>query len=344
MKKSCANIYVCPFTGRSLSLEHIEGKSDNVEAGDLVVADQSNKISYKIQDGIPKFTQNESANIDSDQSREFCYYQENSEEYDKITEWVFESFSLNEKDVRESIVDLLELKPSDAVLETGCGTGRDSESILNRLGVDGSLFLQDLSDNMLDVGRRNLTDKMEQPNAPMVEFFIGDAVKLPFPDNYFDSAYHFGGINLFSDIEGAIKEMARVVRVGGKVVVGDEGMAPWLKKTEPGKILMNSHQLYRREPPISLLPENVHDVCLRWIIQNAFYIIDFKVGDQGPEVNLDLPILGSKGGTHRTRYYGQLGDVSIKAKNLATKLADEAGVSLHDWLDRTIREKENSSK
>ncbi|OUL88685.1 class I SAM-dependent methyltransferase [Paraburkholderia hospita] len=43
---------------------------------------------------------------------------------------------------------------------------------------------------------------------------VSNASLLPFADGYFDGAYHFGGINLFSDMKSAISEMARVVKVG----------------------------------------------------------------------------------------------------------------------------------
>jgi ubiquinone/menaquinone biosynthesis C-methylase UbiE len=308
MKKICSDIYVCPITRHSLELNELEKDGDEIKAGVLSLANQIDGQSFEISDGIPEFLTKNSNITNTVQIKELLYYQENSEQYDEVTDWVFKSFYLKEKEVRNGLVDLLELSPSDTVLETGCGTCRDSEYILRRLENSGCLYLQDLSDKMLSIGRRRLQNKIKQKNSAMMEFFLGDAVQLPFPDNYFDAAYHFGGINLFSDIRKSINEMSRVVRVGGKVVIGDEGMAPWLRETEIGKILMNSHELYHHKPPMELLPEDAKNVCLRWIIENAFYVIDFKVGDRGPKVNLDLPILGPKGGTHRTRYYGELGE------------------------------------
>src|SRR3546814_8144504 len=57
-------------------------------------------------------------------------------------------------------------------------------------------------------------------------FSVSDACHLPFEDRFFDAAFHFGGINLFDDVEGAIGEMNRVVKPGGRVVFGDEGIGP----------------------------------------------------------------------------------------------------------------------
>lgn len=59
-----------------------------------------------------------------------------------------------------------------------------------------------------------------------MEFSVGNASYLPFPDGFFDAAYHFGGLNLFTDKKRALAEMTRVVKRGGKVVAADEGLAP----------------------------------------------------------------------------------------------------------------------
>ena len=114
--------------------------------------------------------------------------------------------------------------------------------------------------------------------------------------------FAFGG-----DVEGP-----RLV-VGGRVVVGDEGIAPWHRQSEYGAILMNSNPLYKHEPPLDLLPETVREASVRWLIGNAFYVIAFRVGAGLPDVDLDLPIKGGRGGTHRTRYYGRLEGVTPDA-------------------------------
>src|SRR5437868_5680508 len=134
-----------------------------------------------------------------------------------------------------------------------------------------------------------------------IEFVLSNAAYLPFADGYFDAAFHFGGLNTFGEVRRALAEMTRVVRVGGKVVVGDEGIAPWLRQKTFGRILMNANPLYKHRPPIECLPENVCNVGLRWILGNAFYLIDYGVGTGAPRVDVDLPIPG-KGDSLRSRY------------------------------------------
>jgi ubiquinone/menaquinone biosynthesis C-methylase UbiE len=292
---------------------------------------------YEIQDGIPKLISRSEETLSDDEKREFSYYQSNSQQYDAIIQWLFESFYEDEEVVRKKMIDLLELKPGDTVLETGCGTCRDSIRIARRIGPAGKFFLQDLSPAMLAIGRERMRSDAPGSEMPALEFFIGNATRLPFPDRHFDAAFHFGGLNLFSDRKKALSEMARVVRPGGKVVAGDESMGPWLRETEYGRILLNSNALYRHPVPIELLPENARDVCVRWIIGQAFYLIEFHVAEGHPQVDLDKPIMGFRGGTHRSRYYGQLEGVTPEAKRMAERAARSTGASLHDWLDRAVR-------
>lgn len=228
-------------------------------------------------------------------------YDSDSESYDSGLSWMWKAFSADEDEVRSQLIDLLELEPRMRVLETGCGTGQDSWRILERIGDEGELFATDLSGGMLQVARRKLAAK---PGS--WHLLQSNASHLPFGDGAFDAAYHFGGINTFDERERAIGEMTRVVRPGGKVVFGDEGIAPWQREKLIGEILINANGLYAHTPPLDELPENALDVRLRWIISNAFYSVDYIVGEAPPPVDLDLPIPG-KGDTLRSRYYGEPG-------------------------------------
>ncbi|HNB23630.1 MAG TPA: methyltransferase type 11, partial [Candidatus Melainabacteria bacterium] len=76
---------------------------------------------------------------------------------------------------------------------------------------------------------------------------------------------------------------------------------------------------------------------VRWLLGSCFYLIDFRVGNGPPPLNLDLPHKGRRGGTMRTRYFGQLEGVSTEAKELAMEAAKKKNVSLHAWLDELVR-------
>ena len=143
------------------------------------------------------------------------------------------------------------------VLEIGCGTCRDTIHLLNR-GV--TVYASDLSREMMLIGR----DRLKRAGADFsrLTLFRADAVQLPFPDGFFDAAFHFGGLNLFSSVEGALAEMTRVVRRGGRVVAGDEGIGPWLSNTDFAKILENSNPLFSHRAPLEKIPTNARERSL----------------------------------------------------------------------------------
>ena len=64
-----------------------------------------------------------------------------------------------------------------------------------------------------------------------ISYSLGDASILPFKNNVFDAVYSFGGLGEFDDIKKSLKEMVRVCKSGGKIVVGDESMPVWLRDT-----------------------------------------------------------------------------------------------------------------
>lgn len=250
---------------------------------------------YELRDGIPDLVH---PRFLCASDAEFqTKYDATAEGYDDSLSWMWRAFSADEDAVRSELIDLLELQPGMRVLETGCGTGQDSRRILNRIGPDGELFASDLSRGMLGVARRRLADDRVRH-----QILQGNASYLPLADRTCDAAFHFGGINTFGERRRAIAEMTRVVRPGGKVVFGDEGVAPWQRRRLIGKILVNANPLYAHTAPVAELPENARDVRLKWIISNAFYSIDYIVGEAAPPVDLDLPIPG-KGDTLRSRYH-----------------------------------------
>lgn len=332
MNESSTQAYRCPYTKELLQAEPLERDGAEILSGSLV---SPSGRRYPIQNGIPHLIRTNEEAISQREQQELEYYETSSDTYDAAMDWLFESFYEDEETVREEMLSPLALQPTFRVLEVGCGTCRDSVRIARRLSDDGELFLQDLSPQMLHLGR----EKMQHsgPFACRIEYFVGNAAHLPFPDQFFDAAFHFGGLNLFSDKRRALGEVSRVVRVGGRIVVGDESLAPWLRETTYGRILINSNPLYEHEVPLDCLPESARDVHVRWFLGNAFYLIGFTVGEGHLRVNLDLPILGARGGTHRTRYYGKLEGVTVEAKEMADRAARQLGLSRHEWLDQVVR-------
>jgi ubiquinone/menaquinone biosynthesis C-methylase UbiE len=306
----------------------------SVDGGDLVSAEGRR---FAIENGVPNLLwPPELSAIEAKTQREYDRVAEQL--YDAALDWQFAALHEDEETVRETMVNMLGLSPDARVLEVGCGTGRDSYRLARRLNSNGALFLQDLSPKMVHACVRRMAEHDRQMHFKCaLHYSISNATYLPFPSEFFDAVFHFGGFNEFSDHKRTADEFARVVKSGGTVLFGDESLAPWLRGTQFGGIVTTNNPLFNHELPLMSVPTCARDVSVRWIMGNCFYVITFRKGDGPPPLNLDLPHKGWRGGTMRTRYFGVLEGVTPEAKELATKAAAKTGLSVHEWLDRLVR-------
>lgn len=326
MKTDTASFYRCPATNERLQLEVRSEVYGRVIEGEL----RSRKNVYKISAGVPDLTWPKDLAKSDQQTLES--YEAIADDYDRYAPLPFETYRASEDNVRNRMIDQMEIREDSTVLEIGCGTGRGSRLIANRLSSSGSLFLQEISPRLL----QHAQDKL-QDSAPRTEFSVANGSYLPFADNTFDAAHHWGGINTFSEIGRCLTELARVVRPGGKVVVGDESMGEWLRETRYGQIMMNSNPLLKCKIPLAEIPTCAQDVRVEWIMMNAFWVLEFRVGEGEPEPNYNVEIPSARGGTHWTRYFGNLEGITDEAKALAYAAQQKSGVSMHDWLENTVR-------
>jgi len=328
MKVNSLNTYKCPVCLSTLKLKVDKEAGKKILEGNMHCA--IGHI-FTVSDGIPDFTwPKELAKIDK-KTRD--NYEKLANDYDKFASLPFRTLKSKESVIRKKITDALEIKPSSKVLEVGGGDGRGAEYIAERLDKRGILFFQELAPAFLKKSFQRLSKYKNN-----IEFSIGNASYLSFPDNYFDAAHHFGGINTFAEVKRCLKELARVVKPGGKVLVGDESMAPWLRNTEFGKILTNSNPLFKYNIPFQDLPIEAMDVKVEWIMMGAFFLIEFTVGNGEPKANYHIPIPSERGGTHWSRYYGNLEGITDTTKALAYKARKKSGKSMHQWLNDAVRD------
>ena len=107
-------------------------------------------------------------------------------------------------------VAALALHPGERIIDVGCGTG-NAAIVAARAGATAVGI--DLAERLLDVARRRA-----EAEALHAEFGVGDAVELPVSDGSFDAAVSVFGV-IFADAEAAARELLRVVRPGGRIVV-----------------------------------------------------------------------------------------------------------------------------
>ncbi|MDD1723731.1 MAG: methyltransferase domain-containing protein [Methanospirillum sp.] len=108
----------------------------------------------------------------------------------------------------------LHLSPGDSVLEIGCGNGVDAKNLAEITGATGDVVGIDISITMLNTARKNIKTTSVSP-----EFMLCDGHHLAFPDDTFHAVRSDRVIQHTRDPFAVIKEIARVTRPGGRVVV-----------------------------------------------------------------------------------------------------------------------------
>lgn len=104
--------------------------------------------------------------------------------------------------------------PMPAILDVGCGTGVNIVEAARWFGPARLLCGIDLSPGMVEVAQAK-TARLGLP----VQFTVGDAERLPYPDATFDIVICNSVLHWFKDRGAAIREMRRVLRPGGQVVI-----------------------------------------------------------------------------------------------------------------------------
>ena len=86
------------------------------------------------------------------------------------------------------------------------------------------------------------------------------------------------------------------------ILISDEGMAPWLSKTEKYKALKINNRLWSTFPPLSILPINSNKVKISWILKNNFYKILYKKKTSSNKINYNVKHKSPRGGSIKSRY------------------------------------------
>ncbi|HVE68520.1 MAG TPA: methyltransferase domain-containing protein, partial [Solirubrobacteraceae bacterium] len=118
---------------------------------------------------------------------------------------------------RERLREALDPRPGERLLEIGPGTGYYALPVAEWLGASGTLEIFDIQQDFLDHTLR----RAGEAGLSNLVATQGDAQALPYADERFDGAYLATVLGEIPDPAAAMRELARVVRPGGRIVVGE---------------------------------------------------------------------------------------------------------------------------
>ncbi len=116
------------------------------------------------------------------------------------------------KPMGDEIINLLDPKDTDVILDVASGTGEPGLTIANKLKF-GKVVVTDLAEDMLEIAKENA----ERRGIRNIEIFPCDVSEMPFAENTFDAISCRFGFMFFPDMLLAAKEMARVLKPGGRI-------------------------------------------------------------------------------------------------------------------------------
>jgi SAM-dependent methyltransferase len=130
---------------------------------------------------------------------------------------------------RARAIELLNLRPGATVLDIACGTGRNHEAILDRIGAEGRLVGIDRSPRMLSRAHHRMAGHSWR-NVQLVQGDVThlgparlEALGVTQPDDGFDAVLCTLGLTVIPDWRAAFRSMLALVRVGGRIAIMDAG-------------------------------------------------------------------------------------------------------------------------
>jgi SAM-dependent methyltransferase len=118
---------------------------------------------------------------------------------------------------RARLSEILDPRPGERILEVGPGTGYYTLDVAESIKPDGELDILDLQQEMLDHTMRRAAERGLVNLTPT----RSDATALPYEDGTFDAAFLVTVLGEIPDQEAAMRELTRVLKPGGRLVVGE---------------------------------------------------------------------------------------------------------------------------
>ena len=118
---------------------------------------------------------------------------------------------------RERLREILDARSGERILEVGPGTGYYTLDVAEWVGPEGAMDILDLQQEMLD----HTMGRAAERGLANITPIRSDATAMPYPDATFDAAYLTTVLGEIPDQDAALRELARVLKPGGRLVVGE---------------------------------------------------------------------------------------------------------------------------
>ena len=118
---------------------------------------------------------------------------------------------------RSRLREVLDPRPGERVLEVGPGTGYYTLDVAEWVSPGGSVEILDVQQEMLDHTIARAAERGISNITPT----LADATKMPYEDGSFDAAFLVTVLGEVPDQDAALRELARVLKPGGRLVVGE---------------------------------------------------------------------------------------------------------------------------
>ncbi len=188
------------------------------------------------------------------------------------------------------------LQPGEVVVDLGCGGGLDVFLAARRVGPEGRAIGIDMTEEMLTLARRNAERGPDGRPYENVEFYQATIDHLPLPDATVDCVISNCVINLAPDKPAVFREIARVLKPGGRLAVSDIALKQPLPPELTDDLLAYVGciagaipiETYRRE----LQAAGFHDVDVvdTGADLNAYALVPGQLGCCAPPADTGLPI------------------------------------------------------